>query len=240
LKQKKKFEAIIFDIDDTLFDSTFMSQSARRNAIRAMHEAGIELDENETFELLLKIVKKYGSNYNEHFNRLLEELEYEPHPKLIAAAVVAYHSEKEALLRPFPDVILTLLTLIKTQHKLGIISDGIREKQWEKLIYLGIQHFFDVVVINELRGNWKPDNHGFKIAMEKLGLTEPEKIIYVGNKIESDIVGANKIGMISVLFDPKNLVKLDNLIEFEKPNHIIKRISEISRIVGIDQIKWRY
>lgn len=236
---QKKFDAIFFDIDDTLFDSTLMSQSARRNAIRAIREAGLEIDENEAFDLLMKIVKKYGSNYNEHFNRLLEELGYDTHPKLIAAAVVAYHSEKHALLRPFPDVVLTLLRIMKS-YKLGIISDGRAEKQWEKLIYLGIQHFFDVVVINELRGNWKPDNHGFKLAMEKLNLTDPKKIIYVGNKIESDIVGANKMNMVSVLFDPKKQIKIDTLKGEEKPDHLISRISAITHLLGLKELKWRY
>ena len=235
----KKFDAIFFDIDDTLFDSTLMSQTARRNAIRAIREAGLEIDEDEAFKLLMKIVKKYGSNYNEHFNRLLEELGFEAHPKLIAAAVVAYHSEKHALLRPFPDVVLTLLRTMKS-FKLGIISDGRAEKQWEKLIYLGIQHFFDVVIINELRGNWKPDSHGFREAMDKLNLTNPERIIYIGNKIEADIVGANKVGMVSVLFDPKKQIKIDELEGEEKPDHIISRISAISKIIGINEIKWRY
>ena len=46
--------------------------------------------------------------------------------------------------------------------------------------------------------------------------------------------------MTSVLFDPKKIVKIDELKDLEKPDFIINRISEISEIVGIDQIKWRF
>ncbi len=236
---KKKFEAVFFDLDDTLFNSTLMSQTARRNAIRALKEAGIELDEDTTLGILLGIVDKYGSNYNEHFNRLIEELGYEVHPKLIAAAVVAYHNTKFALLRPFPGVILTLLTLMKS-IKIGLISDGIKLKQWEKLTYLGIQHFFDVVIINDLPSQWKPAIFGYKAAMEKLELSDPSRIIYVGNKIETDILGANKMGMVSVLFDPNRYCEVEKLSEKEKPNFVIHKLIEVVEIAGFKPIGWRF
>jgi putative hydrolase of the HAD superfamily len=237
--KKEKFDAIFFDLDDTLFNSSLMSQTARRNAIRALKEAGIELDEDTAFGVLLDIVSKYGSNYNEHFDRLIEELGYEVHPKLIAASVVAYHNTKFGLLRPFPGVILTLLTLMKS-IKIGLISDGIKVKQWEKLTYLGIQHFFDVVVINDLPSQWKPSNVGFKTAMKKLELTDPTRIIYVGNKIETDILGANKIGIVSVLFDPNRYIEVEKLSEKEKPKFVIHKFIEVAEIAGFKQIGWRF
>ncbi len=207
-----------------------MSQTARMNAIRALREAGLEINRKEAFNHLLEIVKKYGSNYPNHFDRLIEELGFETHPKLIAAAVVAYHKTKTSLLLPFPDVVLTLLTLMKN-YRIGIISDGIKEKQWEKIIYLGLQHFFETVVINENPKSWKPSNIGFKRAMKKLTLKDPTRIMYIGNKIESDILGANQMKMVSVLFDPEQKVNIDQLQNDHKPNYAIKRISKIIDII---------
>lgn len=226
MTELRKFDAILFDIDDTLFNSTLMSQTARMNAIRALREAGLEIDRKKAFNHLLEIVKKYGSNYPNHFDRLIEELGFEVHPKLIAAAVVAYHKTKTTLLRPFPDVVLTLLTLMKN-YRIGIISDGIKKKQWEKLIYLGFQHFFEIVVINEKPELWKPSDSGFKRAMKKLALKDPTRIMYIGNKIETDILGANQMKMVSVLFDPEQKINIDKLQNSHKPNYAIKRISKI-------------
>ena len=237
--KKDKFDAVFFDLDDTLFNSSLLSQTARRNAIRALKEAGLELDEDTAFGILLDIVSKYGSNYNEHFNRLIEELGYEVHPKLIAAAIVAYHNTKFALLRPFPGVILTLLTLMKG-IKIGIISDGIKLKQWEKLTFLGIQHFFDVVVINDLPSQWKPSNFGFKAALKKLDFTDPSRIVYVGNKTATDIFGANKMGIVSVLFDPNRFVDIAKLSKKEKPKFVIHKFTEVAEIAGFKQIRWRF
>lgn len=207
-----------------------MSQTARMNAIRALREAGLEIDRKKAFNHLLEIVKKYGSNYPNHFDRLIEELGFEVHPKLIAAAVVAYHKTKITLLQPFPDVVLTLLTLMKN-YKIGIISDGIKKKQWEKLIYLGFQHFFEIVIINENPKSRKPSDSGFKRAMKKLALKDSTRIMYIGNKIETDIVGANQMKMVSVLFDPEQKVNIDQLQNNHKPNYAIKRISKIIEII---------
>lgn len=230
MAEHRKFDAILFDIDDTLFNSTLMSQTARMNAIRALREAGLEIERKKAFDHLLEIVKKYGSNYHNHFDRLIEELGFETHPRLIAAAVVAYHKTKTSLLQPFPDVVLTLLTLMKN-YRIGVISDGIEKKQWEKLIYLGLQHFFEIVVINENPKSWKPSNIGFKRAMKKLVLEDPTRIMYIGNKIETDIVGANQMKMVSVLFDPEQNVNINQLPNDHKPNYAIKRISKIIEIV---------
>ncbi|MHA1124926.1 MAG: TIGR02253 family HAD-type hydrolase [Candidatus Heimdallarchaeota archaeon] len=236
MSNKTKYKAVLFDIDDTLFNSSLMSTSARKNAVRALRRAGVEIEEDKGYSILSKIVKKYGSNYGEHFNRFLEELGYQPHPKLIANAVVAYHSEKQALLRPFPDVVLTLLILMK-ELKIGVVSDGIQEKQWEKLIYLGLQHFFESVVINEKKTNQKPGTYGFQKALNELGIEDPSEVIYVGNSLDRDIVGANRMGLVSVLYDPKNKVDIEKLAGEEKPDYTIKRISEITKIVGIKQNK---
>ena len=230
LNEPKKIDAVFFDLDDTLFNSTLMSQTARMNAIRAIREAGLDIDRNEAFELLMQIVKKYGSNYPNHFDRLIEELGFETHPKLIAAAVVAYHRTKISLLQPFPDVVLTLLTLMKN-HRIGIISDGLKRKQWEKLFYLGLQHFFDVVIINEKERNRKPVPIGFKQAMKALTLKDPTKIMYVGDKIEKDILGANRMKFVSVLFDPEKTIDCTKLINEYEPNYKITRISKILEII---------
>jgi len=230
LTEKKAYDAILFDLDDTLYNSTLMSQTARMNAIRALREAGLEINSQDAFDLLMEIVEKYGSNYPNHFDRLIEELGFEPHPKLIAAAVVAYHRTKLSLLTPFPDVVLTLLTLMKN-YQIGIVTNGLKRKQWEKLFYLGLQHFFEVVIINETEKSRKPAKTGFKKAMEKLQLKDPTRIMYVGDKIDKDIVGANRVKMVSVLFDPEQTVNIEQLKEEEVPNYKISRISKILDII---------
>jgi putative hydrolase of the HAD superfamily len=190
-------KAIFFDIDDTLYDSTKLTTMARQNSIRAMIDSGLpEKSEEKLYSLLSEIIKKHGPNYTKHYDRLLEELGLEHDPKIVAAGVVAYEHTKEGYLRPYPGVIPTLLAL-KEKYKLGVISNGLAIKQWEKLIGLGIHHLFDVVATSEELGFKKPQKEIFLFAVEKLGLS-PGECMMVGNRLDTDILGGNTAGIKTV------------------------------------------
>jgi putative hydrolase of the HAD superfamily len=230
LKGQKRVKAVLFDIDDTLFDSTTLAKMARMNAIRAMIECGLPIKNvQKGYSLLMKIVEKYGSNYDEHFDRLLETLGCTRDPKIIAAGIVAYHDTKLGYIKPNPDVIPTLIALRDEGCKLGIVSNGRSVKQWEKLIRLGLHHFFDAVIISEDAGSEKPHSKIFRVATEKLGF-KPKKTVYVGDDLEIDVLGANKAGLISVrVIKQKDEETISN--KDMQPKFTITKISELLAII---------
>ncbi len=69
-------------------------------------------------------------------------------------------------------------------------------------------------------------------ALAKLGV-KPENAVMVGNRIDSDIIGANGVGMKSVLF--KWNARYNELIasEEEKPDFTIGSLSELPGILGL-------
>lgn len=230
MRVEKTVKAVIFDIDDTLFDSATLAKMARINAVKAMVESGLPLKSiARGYKLLMRIVEKYGSNYNQHFDKVLEELGCEWNPKIIAAGVVAYHDTKQAYLKPEPEVIPTLITLRDRGYKLGIVSNGKAVKQWEKLIRLGLHHFFHAVVISEEVGSEKPDVEIFRITLKKLEV-KPQEAIYVGDHLETDILGANKVGMISVRI-VREKRKKQSYKDKITPRFSIKRISDLLKFL---------
>jgi putative hydrolase of the HAD superfamily len=198
LERVKNIKAVFFDIDNTLFDSTTLAKMARINAIKAMIESGLPIDSvDEGYSLLTFLVKKYGPNYDKHFDKLLETLGCNKEPKIIAAGIVAYHDTKVAYINPDPHVIPTLIALRDRGLKLGVISNGRAVKQWEKIIRLRLHHFLHTVIISEEVGFEKPHPEIFKVALAKLGIA-PKEAIYVGDQLEIDVLGANKAGLTSV------------------------------------------
>ena len=191
-------KAVFFDIDDTLYDSTRLSRMARRNSINAMIDAGLPIkDEDEVYKLLEGLIKRFGSNYPHHYDELLKEAGAEWDPKIIAAGAIAYEHTKVGYLKPFPEVVPTLLRL-KKDFALGVISNGLAVKQWEKLVGLGLHHFFDVVVTSEEIGHEKPGREIFEFGIKRLEV-EPEQCLMVGDRPETDITGAKDAGMRTVL-----------------------------------------
>ncbi len=219
-------KAIFFDIDDTLYDSTTLARMARLNSIRAMIDAGLEeRNEDKLYSLLQKIIKKFGSNYPKHYDELLKELGIPWNPKIVAAGVVAYEHTKFGYLKPFPGVVPTLIKL-KQRYRLGVISNGLAVKQWEKLINLSLHHFFDVVVTSEEVGYEKPATEIFEAAMQKLGVAG-EECVMVGDRLDTDVLGGKLAGMRTVWLRRGKYSRAEPKSEDEKPDAVIYEIVEL-------------
>jgi putative hydrolase of the HAD superfamily len=190
-------KAVFFDIDDTLYDTSGFAKLARKAALSAMIDAGLPLSHEAAYTLLREIIKEKGSNYNKHLNVLTKRVFGEEKPVLIAIGMITYHNVKFALLRLFPDTMSALIHLKSQGYHLGVISNGLTIKQYEKLVRLGLHHFFDSVVTSEEAGVEKPDPEIFDLAMTRMGC-KAENSVMIGNSFNDDILGALEAGMSAV------------------------------------------
>jgi putative hydrolase of the HAD superfamily len=90
----------------------------------------------------------------------------------------------------------------------------------------GLRDYFDSIVISEEVGIEKPYQRIFEVALAQLGV-KPENAVMVGNKIDADILGANRIGMKSVWFRWNNRYSGTIDSSQEKPNFIINSLLEL-------------
>ena len=65
-------KGVVFDLDNTLLDFMKMKQVAVRSAIRGMIEAGLEIDENKSFENIISLYEEIGWENQKVFNVFLE------------------------------------------------------------------------------------------------------------------------------------------------------------------------
>jgi putative hydrolase of the HAD superfamily len=186
---------IFFDIDDTLFPTTEFAELARKNAIRAMIEMGLENSQEELYQILTNIIKKKGSNYKEHFNELCKELKIKRSSRYVAAAIAAYHNTKSTI-SPYPEVPKLLLSLKEQGHKLYIATNGNAIKQWDKLIRLEISVFFDDVFVSE-EMHEKKSKHFFERVMKELG-AKKEECLMIGDREDADIIPAKEAGIKTI------------------------------------------
>jgi len=225
-----KMRCVLFNINDTLYDSSLQTTTARMNAIRAMIETGLPTDIETTYRVLEDIVKEYGPNYPKHFDELLKRLGLRWDPRVIASGVITYRETSAAYLKPYPDAVPTLLKLRDSGYKLGVVSEGIAVKQWQKLVQLGVQHLFHFVIISEERGHETLDETLFKVALGKLA-ARPEEAIFVGSRLEPDIISANMAGVVSV-----RIRRGEHRLESPKkteatPRYEINSLSEIFDVI---------
>jgi putative hydrolase of the HAD superfamily len=220
---------LLFDLDNTVYDTKKQVVHARMVAVRAMIKKGLQTDEKTAIRLLQEIVAESGSNYGQHYDLLAERAGCKNVSRIVASGVLAYHDAKRKFLKPRPDIEKILKKLKKEGYNLGIVSNGIAVKQWQKLIALGIDTLFDTVVISEEAGYCKPDKRIFESALSNLGL-DADDAFYVGDHYEKDIAGAKAAGIKTILFETE-----ENQNEIarkgQEPDYRIHEFKEILNII---------
>ena len=204
MTEKRPLDAILFDIDDTLFSTSVFAEKARRAAVDAMIRHGLRVPRELALKELREVVEEFSSNYGYHFDKLLSRLPRQSFEGLnpailVAAGMVAYHDTKFRDLRVYDDVYDVLRRLSATRIVRGVISAGLTVKQTEKILRLHIYEFLspNAIFITEQIGIGKPNPKLFQRALDLLELT-PERTMYVGDHPENDIAPCKQLGMIAV------------------------------------------
>ncbi|MBU0762172.1 MAG: TIGR02253 family HAD-type hydrolase [Candidatus Altiarchaeota archaeon] len=226
--------AVLFDLDDTLYDSTKQVSLARENAVTKMIEQGLHCSQKNALAVLDEIASVKGSNYPHHFDDLVEIFGKPFSYDIVASGVIAYHETKRKYMKPFPKLKKTIIQLRKKGYLVGVVSDGIPTKQWEKLIRLGLTDFFDCVVIAEKKSYQKPSPIPFEYAAKNLGVPAGECVV-VGDRVDKDILGAHNAGMqaIQLLQGRHSKIKPEKI--GETPDYIISDICDVAGVIeGLD------
>lgn len=234
----RKLKAIFFDIDDTLYSTSEFAKVARLNSVHAMIKAGLKIQTAECFRELKEIIKEFGSNFGNHYDKLLLRVPPETYagvnPALIiAAGVVAYHETKFKELRPYEDVVEVFQLLSKTDVIVGIITAGLEIKQAEKIIRLKLLDYINpqAIFITGQLGLGKTNRKLYQNACDSLGLS-PNVCIYVGDNPVDDIDPPNEVGMITV--HNRRSGKYLDVSGKTKPDYLIHDMWELWEILRRD------
>jgi putative hydrolase of the HAD superfamily len=116
---------------------------------------------------------------------------------------------------------------LKQRYRLGIVSDSQVDHAYPELKMLGIDGFFNAVIVSAEFGFRKPDVRLFNECLRRLGVA-PKESVYVGNDTSRDIKGAKDAGMVSILIMTKYGKKDRDLAA---PDYTIERIEDINGVL---------
>ena len=223
-----RIKALIFDLDDTLYDCTgSLVEAARQRAAAAMVEAGLPMTVDEGVRLQGELTDRYGPRYTV-FNRIAEK--YGLGEEFVSAAMAAYNSDEVESIEPFPDVAPTLRRLRIQGYQVFLVTAGVHARQQKKIDRLGIHALFDDILIqDEERGMSREEC--FIELMHRHGL-EPEEIVSVGDRIHSEIRISNYLKMTSVQMVHGHFKSLMPKSDLEEPDYRIHSISEIMDVLA--------
>lgn len=120
-----------------------------------------------------------------------------------------------------------VLDQLKGKYKLLLLTNGSPDLQQEKLAGVPeLATYFDHIIISGDFGKGKPDVTIFEYALSKLELSA-EQCVMVGDKLTTDILGANTAGIDSVWINRHGVDRNDDII----PTHTIKSLQELFTII---------
>jgi len=120
--------------------------------------------------------------------------------------------------RLYPGV-SSLLADLRKRYRLGILTNGPSDMQWEKLRTLDLPSAVDAIVVAGDLGVFKPDPQPFRQLLGDLGST-PADSLFVGDSFEHDMVGARGVSMQTVWVHSNGGVES---VDFT-PDHIIEHV----------------
>jgi putative hydrolase of the HAD superfamily len=190
---REDIRGVAFDLDGTFYPNYrfylrlvpfvlkewryLLAFSRARTALRARFQEGDFYDLQAL--LMARILKQDGDAIKERTERLIYR-GWEPLFKKV---------------KPYRHVRETLGDLKAAGLSLGLLSDFPAER---KLEYLGLDACWDTVICSEQVNRLKPDPAPFLELARRMALP-PEQILYVGNSVSYDIVGAKRQGMKAAL-----------------------------------------
>ncbi|SDN04742.1 HAD family hydrolase [Bacillus sp. OK048] len=214
-------KAILFDLDGTLLDrdssvkNFIHSQYDRLNGvvghISRENYVGrfIELDQRGYVwkdQVYQQMVKEFG----------ITEISWEE-------LLQDYIAEFKNHCVPFPNLIRMLEELKSRNLLLGMITNGRGQFQMDNIKALGIERYFDSILISEWEGIKKPDPEIFKRALERLKVSVSQSV-FVGDHPENDVKASRNLGM-------KGIWKKDSQWNGVEADYTVNDLAEIPLLI---------
>jgi HAD superfamily hydrolase (TIGR01549 family) len=100
------------------------------------------------------------------------------------------------------DGTLEVLKRLSAQVSLAMVTNGLGEVQRSRIRRLGIDEYFDAIVISAEVGASKPGTAIFDIVFDALGFPAKESAVMVGDNLSSDIEGGANYGIATCWYNP--------------------------------------
>ena len=199
---------VLFDLDDTLTDSTGADERAWVSiaAVIGEHVPGIDPE---------RLRERYAGVGESHYvelaagridlvtfrrRRLADALS--PWAELDEALFARYLHVKDRALEEtaaFPGAVAVVRHLRARGARVGVLTNGPSDFQRRKLVSCGLAGELDAIAISGEIGAVKPEAEAFARALELLG-THARETAMVGDSLANDVEGAVAAGFASVVW----------------------------------------
>lgn len=137
----------------------------------------------------------------------------------------------------------SLLERLRPHYNIGVLSNGFREVQYNKMRSADLERYMDCIVLSDEIEVNKPNREIYDYACRKAGTTA-ERSLLIGDNPETDIVGAVRAGWGAIWFNPTGMpvpqILVDVLAEMSgihgENNSVENIVDRLPMVHHLDQI----
>lgn len=226
-----KYEVILFDADETLYDFKKSEREAFKNTILKFN---IKYDENYHLksyeEINTAIWKEFEKGLItqeklkiERFKRFSDKLELGLDETSLAKVYMEHLADASFLYDESTELIETL----NKSFKLAIVTNGLTLVQDKRIRKSSIAKFFETIVISEEILISKPNPEIFEHTLKEINFTDKSKVLIVGDSLTSDIQGGINFGIDTCWYNPKKIINKTSI----KPTYEISNFDELKALL---------
>lgn len=237
-------KGILFDLYGTLIDieTDESLEEIYRGIAHFLTYQGIQLHRWEVRDRYYQIMKEQKKAGGEEFpeidveaiwNALLRKEGVNAAPARRRLALVLaqiYRGISRKRLQLYPEV-KRVLDELRASYRLALVSDAQPCYALPEMEAVGLQGYFDPLIISAPYGFRKPDRRLTEQALDMMKLM-PAEALYVGNDMYRDIYGAKRLG-IKTIFVESN--QGDKSYENVTPDYVAYRFEDVLK--GVEALK---
>jgi putative hydrolase of the HAD superfamily len=222
----QRFEALILDLDDTLWEvgPVIVRAEQAMHAFLAAHYPRVtELHDLPSLRHRRVAVAEHHPEMRHDFTWLrLEALrehaaEAGYSPAMADAAFGVFYAARNAV-QLYPDV-LPALEELRRRYRLFALSNGNAD-----LERIGLAGYFERHVTARAAGALKPDPRVFRHLLDGCGVDDA-RVVHVGDDPEADIAGAQNAGLAAVWVNRRAAIWPDTQ---RAPDHVVRDLAELA------------
>jgi putative hydrolase of the HAD superfamily len=149
------------------------------------------------------------------------------------AALTAYQEFWEPHTYTDPDVPDLLAGLRERGIKVGVLSNTLWTREFHERVFRRdeVLHLIDGAVYSSEIPWTKPHPEAFRAALAAVGVEQPERAVFVGDRPFDDIHGAKQVGMRAVLVPHSTIPDSQKGHVVGDPDAVVERLADVLTVV---------
>lgn len=229
-KNPRKYEYLLFDLDNTLMDFTAGEKTA---LFQTMEELSIPLSEAD-YQRYLAINKAAWSRFEagELDSHAVQRVRFEDFAAYLGFdasqgegmnARYVVNLGQQAILLPG---VMEMLTRLSQRYRLAIATNGLTLVQRARLKKSGFLPLLSAVFISQEMGVQKPDQAYYEYIFAAFSDRAREKYLMIGDSLPADITGGINAGIDTCWYHPAGTV-----VPEIAPTYTVKSFEELMALL---------